>query len=78
MTNVFGLADQFVEGIARLQPVLATQMGLEDHNGQWGDLSPAGWQATLSFLEDISDRLNNLPGTGDHWEALGRRVLREH
>ena len=78
MINVFALADQFVEGMAELQPVLATQMGLEDHNGQWGDLSPAGWQATLSFLEDISDRLSDLPGTGDHWELLGRRVLREH
>ena len=78
MTNVFALADQFVEGIAGLQPVLATQMGVEGHNDQWGDLSPAGWQATLSFLDGISDRLNDLPGTGDHWEALGRRVLREH
>ena len=66
MTNVFVLADQFVEGIAELQPVLATQMGLEDHNGQWGDLSPTGWQATFSFLDGISDRLKDLPGTGDH------------
>jgi uncharacterized protein (DUF885 family) len=78
MTNVFALADEFVEGIARLQPVLATQMGLEGHNDQWGDLSPAGWQTTLSFLEGISGRLNDLPGTGDHWEVLGRRVLSEH
>ena len=78
MTNVFALADQFVEGMAELQPVLATQMGLESHNDRWGDLSPAGWQATSSFLEGISGQLSDLPGTGDHWEALGRRVLREH
>jgi uncharacterized protein (DUF885 family) len=78
MTNVFSLADQFVEGMAGLQPVLATQMGLEGHNDRWGDLSPAGWQATSSFLKDISSQLSNLSVTGDHWEALGRRVLREH
>ena len=78
MTNVFALANEFVEGIARLQPVLATQMGVEGHNDRWGDLSPAGWQDTLSFLEGINDRLDDLSVNGDHWEALGRRVLCEH
>ena len=78
MTSVFVLADEYVEGMAGLQPVLATQMGLEGHDDQWGDLSPAGWQATLSFLEGISDRLNGLPATSDHWETLGRRVLLDH
>ena len=78
MTSVFVLADEYVDGMAGLQPVLATQMGLKDHDDQWGDLSPAGWQATLSFLEGISDRLNGLPATSDHWETLGRRVLLDH
>ena len=78
MTSVFVLADEYVEGMAELQPVLATQMGLKGHDDQWGDLSPAGWQATLSFLEGISDRLNGLPATSDHWETLGRRVLLDH
>ena len=78
MTSVFVLADEYVEGMAGLQPVLATQMGLKGHDDQWGDLSPAGWQATLSFLEGISDRLNGLPATSDHWETLGRRVLLDH
>ena len=78
MTSVFVLADEYVEGMAGLQPVLATQMGLKGHDDQWGDLSPAGWQATLSFLEGISDRLNGLSATSDHWETLGRRVLLDH
>ena len=32
MTSVFVLADEYVEGMAGLQPVLATQMGLEGYD----------------------------------------------
>ena len=56
--NIFLLADRYVDQLAALQPMLATQMGVPGFDGQWGVQDPSGWQdigalfkRTLSAIE---------------------------
>jgi uncharacterized protein (DUF885 family) len=66
MPAIYDLADRYVERIAELDPVSATLRGIQGHDSEMTDLSPAGVEAraelvgatlaTLTTLEPVTDR----------------------
>ena len=66
MSAVYDLADRYVERLAELDPVGATLRGIQGHDGEMTDYSPAGLEAraeltratlaTLATLAPASDR----------------------
>ena len=76
--NIFLVADNYVDQLAKLQPMLATQMGVLGFDGQWGKHNPSVWQdMSLLFKRTLSE-IQELPLSERHWENLGRRVLKEY
>ena len=76
--NIFLVADNYVDQLAKLQPMLATQMGVFGFDGQWGEHNPSGWQDISMLLTRTLSQIQKLPPSGRHWETLGRRVLKDH
>ena len=76
--NIFVLADRYVDELAALQPMLATQMGVPGFDGQWGAQDPAGWQDIGALLKRTLSAIEALPPSDQHRERLGRRVLKDH
>ena len=76
--NIFVLADRYVDELAALQPMLATQMGVPGFDGQWGAQDPAGWQDIGTLLKRTLSAIEALPPSDQHRERLGRRVLKDH
>jgi len=56
-TVIDAIADRYVDVISELQPTLATYIGRREHDGRFGDYSPAGVEevaaATRSILRDL-------------------------
>ena len=76
--NIFLLADRYVDQLAALQPMLATQMGVPGFDGQWGVQDPSGWQDIGALFKRTLSAIEALPPSDRHREQLGRRVLKEH
>jgi uncharacterized protein (DUF885 family) len=81
---VRGTADNYVAELARLDPVLATMLGLQTGQDELPDLSPAGQQAiddlrrsTLARLADLEREVGGTPGMADGDERRCARLLRE-
>ena len=59
MTDIFALSDRLTDELAALDPILATEIGVDGHHGRWTDLSPAGVKAAQVFwsqaLTDAQD-----------------------
>ncbi len=49
MTDIFALSDRLTDELAALDPILATEIGVDGHHGRWTDLSPAGVAAAQTF-----------------------------
>ena len=43
--------------LAAQQPVMATALGIHEHDGAWPDLSPAGGERLLAWLDTERARL---------------------
>ena len=76
--NIFSLADRYVDQLAALQPMLATQMGVPGFDGQWGVQDPSGWQDIGALFKRTLSAIEALPPSDRHREQLGRRVLKDH
>lgn len=76
--NIFVLADRYVDELAALQPMLATQMGVPGFDGQWGAQDPSGWQDIGALLKRTLSAIEALPPSDQYREQLGRRVLKDH
>ena len=76
--NIFLLADRYVDQLAALQPMLATQMGVPGFDGQWGVQDPSGWQDIGALFKRTLSVIEALPPSDRHREQLGRRVLKDH
>ena len=76
--NIFLLADRYVDELAALQPMLATQMGVSGFDGQWGAQDPSGWQDIGALLKRTLSAIEALPPSDQYREQLGRRVLKDH
>ena len=80
MSDVFAIADRYVDAIAALDPISATGAGIAGHDDELTDYSPAGAAAraqlardTLQELADGADRVRQRPhrGRGDDGTAAG-------
>ncbi len=77
------LADRYVEGVAELDPLTATALGLRPHDDRLPDLSPAGQEATDDLARATLGRLEAIHagaadrGGLDALELRCARVLRE-
>ena len=76
--NIFLLADRYVDQLAALQPMLATQMGVPGFDGQWGVQDPSGWQDIGALFKRTLSVIEALPPSDRHRDQLGRRVLKDH
>jgi uncharacterized protein (DUF885 family) len=76
--NIFLLADRYVDELAALQPMLATQMGVPGFDGQWGTQDPSGWQDIGALFKRTLSAIEALPPSELHREQFGRRVLKDH
>ena len=76
--NIFLLADRYVDQLAALQPMLATQMGVPGFDRQWGVQDPSGWQDIGALFKRTLSAIEALPPSDRHREQLGRRVLKDH
>ena len=76
--NIFLLADRYVDQLAALQPMLATQMGVPGFDGQWGVQDPSGWQDIGALFKRTLSAIEALPPSDRHRDQLGRRVLKDH
>jgi len=70
------LADRYVEGVAELNPLTATALGLRPHDDRLPDLSPAGHAARDELARATLAELDGSTA-GDELEARCARVLRE-
>ena len=59
--NIFLLADRYVDQLAALQPMLATQMGVPGFDGQWGVQDPSGWQDIGALFKRTLSAIEALP-----------------
>ena len=77
MSDIFAVSDAAVDRLAALDPLLATGMGLADHQDRWPDLSPDGVATERAALADIRAQAEACAAP-DERSQLARRVLVEH
>jgi uncharacterized protein (DUF885 family) len=70
------LADELLAEYFRRSPVLATSVGIHDHDGRWPDLTDSGRRNDLRFLRDALERLEAIdPATLTPDEHADRQTL---
>ncbi|MBW3621341.1 MAG: DUF885 domain-containing protein, partial [Actinobacteria bacterium] len=72
---VFALSDRFVDDYAARSPLAATTRGIEGHDHELDDRSPAGIEALADLLRRTRDELAALPEGSDRDARLAVRVL---
>ncbi len=72
MSVLTDLGDEYVEGLAALDPIAATSLGIAGHESELTDYSIEGFAARDGLARDTLTRLETLP-----LEAEGDRILRE-
>src|SRR5450830_1828946 len=70
-TPIDAVADAYVTTIARVNPLAATEMGVDGFDHLMTDFSPAGWQAQLDAGRAVLAELDELePHDADEWIGL--------
>ena len=64
-TPVDAIADAYVTTLARLNPLLATEMGVDGYDHLMTDLSPAGWQAQADAARAVLTQLDGVEPVDD-------------
>ncbi|WP_251449619.1 DUF885 domain-containing protein [Microbacterium sp. Marseille-Q6648] len=64
-TPVDTIADAWVDTLAELEPTVATYIGRFEHNGRFGDTSPAGHEHLAEAARRTRDALRDAPTTDD-------------
>ncbi|RAG80416.1 DUF885 domain-containing protein [Streptacidiphilus pinicola] len=74
-----GIADDYVEAMARQNPAVAASLGLNPGDRRQPDLSPAGFDADAALAREALAALDRLPAEAldDPAEAACARLLRE-
>ena len=66
----------FLEAFVEMEPIAATAIGDHRHDGRWPDLSPAGREARLAFIEAWSAMFSDLdPATLTADDAIDRDLI---
>ena len=75
MTDAFGLADRFVEEVASLTPVLATNLGVPGHDHEWGEsLSLRGFEELAALARRYRPEFEKFLDDPDPKQRLAARV----
>lgn len=77
MADIFSVSDTAVDRIAEADPVLATEMGLAEHQDRWTDFSPEGRESQRAVLAAIRAEGEACPAP-DQRHQLAKRVLAEY
>ncbi|MDZ4828382.1 MAG: DUF885 domain-containing protein [Actinomycetota bacterium] len=64
-SDVYDIADRYVDQIAALDPIAATGAGIAGHDHELTDYSPAGADARAQLARDTLTALAAAPSTGD-------------
>src|SRR4051812_1863191 len=76
---IFAICSQYVDDLAELSPMTATELGVPGHDDRWDDTSPEGYVRVAALLRRVQGELEGLPATeGDRWADLAIQVLAEH
>ena len=65
MTRVYDISNEFVDGIAALNPIAATSLGVPGHETTLGDFSPAGAEANAQLARNTLIELKVAPLEND-------------
>jgi len=83
MSGIFDIADRYVDGIAALDPILATAIGVPGHEREMTDFSPDGVSAIAAFNRRSMAELeaapieDDPPGGPARADRIARSVMRE-
>ena len=76
MSAITDLGDEYVEGLAALDPIAATTLGIAGHESELTDYSKAGEEAREALARNTLARLDTLPSEADG-DRIARDVMRE-
>ena len=76
MSEVYDIADRYVDRFAALDPCSATGAGVKGHDHEMTDYSPAGSAARLDLTRETLDALGAAPETDDN-DRLAASVMRD-
>lgn len=76
MSRVYEIADRYVEGVAALDPIGATGMGVPGHEHQLTDFSPDGIEARAELAHTTLADLAHAPQENDH-DRIAAAVMDE-
>ncbi len=76
MSQVFGLADAYVDGLCALDPLVATTIGIPGHDHEVTDYSPDGVGARVALARSTLSELDGA-AVGSEADRLAVAVLRD-
>ncbi len=74
MSQVFDIADQYVEKVAEMNPLSATYMGVPGHDHKMNDFAPEAAEAEAQLDRDTLARLESAPAEGDS-DRIAREAM---
>ncbi|MBU1492726.1 MAG: DUF885 domain-containing protein [Actinobacteria bacterium] len=77
MSQIFEIADRMVDETAAAEPIDATFVGVEGHDGEWGDQTIAGVEGLREMYARQLAEVRAVPESSDPWDRLAIDVLEE-
>ena len=74
MSQIFDIADRYVERVAEMSPLSATYMGVPGHDHRMNDFSPEAAEAEAQLDRDTLARLESAPVEGDY-DRIAREAM---
>lgn len=74
MSQIFDIADQYVERVAEMNPLSATYMGVPGHDHRMNDFSPEAAESEAQLDRDTLARLESAPVEGDY-DRIAREAM---
>ena len=76
LTPVYGIASDYVDGLARLHPIAATSIGVPGFDDRMTDFSPAGEEQRVAHSRAILQALDAAEVTGDR-DRVAKEAMEE-
>ena len=76
MSQIYDIADRYVDQYAALDPCVATYAGIAGHDDEMTDYSPAGVEARTQLARETLAQLRDAPVDGEH-DRLAAAVMQD-
>ncbi len=76
--DVYELTERFVEDLARIQPMEATEVGITSYDDRWDNLSSEGHAEVRALLEGYREQFEDLGQAGGRWPDHVRALALEY